>query len=163
MMFREMRRKRQQLSKEACEKVLEQGTHGVLSVHGDHGYPYGVPLSYLYYNGKILFHCAKSGHKIDALQTDSKVSFCVVDQDQVIPEEYTTYFRSVIVFGKVHFIEEESAVWQAARLLGSKYYPEDSESHREEIIHNEVDRLCMAEILIDHMTGKEAIELIKKK
>lgn len=162
-MFREMRRKRQQLSQEECETLLKQGTHGVLSVHGDHGYPYGVPISYFYYNRKIIFHCAKSGHKIDALQADPRVSFCVVGQDQIVPDEYTTYFRSVIVFGKVHFIEQENEICQAAGLLACKYYPEDSESHRKEVIRKEMDRLCVAEILIDHMTGKEAIELVKKK
>lgn len=162
-MFREMRRKRQQLSEEECEKLLKQGTHGVLSVHGDDGYPYGIPISYFYYNRRIIFHCARSGHKMDALLADSKVSFCVVGQDHIVPEEYTTYFRSVIVFGRVHFIEKESEIWKAARLLAARYYPEDSEDHRDQIIRKEMDRLCMAEIFIDHMTGKEAIELVKKK
>ena len=86
-MFREMRRNRQQLSEEESLAVLERGTSGVLAVLGDEGYPYAVPLSYVYRNGKIYFHCAKSGHKLEALKHCGKVSFCVVDQDQVKPEE----------------------------------------------------------------------------
>ena len=99
-MFREMRRKKQVLSKEECELVLERGTSGVLAVLGEGGYPYAVPLSYVYADGKIVFHCAKQGHKLDAIAKNDKVSFCVVDLDDIQPERYTTYFRSVIAFGR---------------------------------------------------------------
>ena len=85
-MFREMRRKKQLLSEEACIAVLDRGTSGVLAVSGDDGYPYTVPLSYVYCDGKIYFHSAKSGHKIDAIKNSSKVSFCVIDQDKIVPE-----------------------------------------------------------------------------
>ena len=108
-MFREMRRKRQKLSKEECEEILFRGTSGVLAVSGDDGYPYAVPLSYLYENGKIFFHCAKTGHKLDSIHRNEKASFCVIDQDQIVPEEYTTYFRSVIVFGRIRVMEEDDA------------------------------------------------------
>ena len=77
-MFREMRRKKQALSQEACSVVLEKGTSGVLAVSGDNDYPYAVPLSYVYDGEKIYFHCAKSGHKLDAIQKNQKVSFCVI-------------------------------------------------------------------------------------
>ena len=96
-MFREMRRKRQALSPGDCAAVLCRGTSGVLAVAGDGGYPYAVPLSYGYDGEKLYFHCAKAGHKLDAIRRSPKVSFCVIDQDRVVPEEYTTYFRSVIV------------------------------------------------------------------
>ena len=98
-MFREMRRKRQALPQEGMDAVLQKGTSGVLAVSGDHGYPYAVPLSYVYDGKALYFHCAKAGHKLDGIRRDAKASFCVIDQDQVVPEEYTTYFRSVIVFG----------------------------------------------------------------
>ena len=84
-MFREMRRKRQQLSEEECEVILKRGTSGVLAVSGDDGYPYAVPLSYVYDGGRLFFHCAKSGHKMDAMLRCSKVSFCVIDQDPDCP------------------------------------------------------------------------------
>ena len=105
-MFREMRRSKQQLSQEETEAVLTRGTSGVLSVLGDGGYPYGVPLSYVYHDGKLYFHWALSGHKLDAVRACPKASFCVVDRDQVVPPEYTTYFRSAIAFGTVRVVED---------------------------------------------------------
>lgn len=80
-MFGEMRRKKQALPLEACEKILERGTSGVLALEGEEGYPYAVPLSYYYEKGKIFFHCGKRGYKIEALKRNEKVSFCVIDQD----------------------------------------------------------------------------------
>ena len=82
-MFREMRRKRQALSKEECEEILLRATSGVLAVSGDDGYPYAVPLSYVYEEGKLFFHCAKAGHKLDAIFRNEKASFGVVGQDKV--------------------------------------------------------------------------------
>ena len=89
-MFREMRRKKQLLSDEVSREILERNTSGVLSLMGDEGYPYGVPLSYVLVGDKIFFHCAKEGHKIDAIRNCEKASFCVIDQDQIVSEEYTT-------------------------------------------------------------------------
>ena len=116
-MFREMRRKKQALSPEECEGVLERGSSGVLAVLGDGGYPYAVPLSYVYADGRLFFHCAKAGHKLDAITREPKASFCVVDQDRVVPEEYTTYFRSVIVFGRAGEIKDDAGRRTAAELL----------------------------------------------
>ena len=80
-MFRDMRRKNQLLPPEEAESILRQGTSGVLSLLGDGGYPYGVPLSYVYHNGRLYFHCAKAGHKLDAIRREGKCSFCVIAQD----------------------------------------------------------------------------------
>lgn len=162
-MFREMRRKRQMLSKEECEQVLYRGTSGVLAVSGDDGYPYAVPLSYVYDHGCIYFHCAKSGHKLDAIRRDAKVSFCVIDRDQVVPEEYTTYFCSVIVFGKIRILEEEQEKRRAIQRLAVKYAPKDSEAARQAAIEREYAPLCMLELVPDYISGKEAIELVKTK
>lgn len=162
-MFREMRRNKQALSAEESIGVLERALSGVLAVTGDEDYPYAVPLSFVYDacggNGKIYFHCAMAGHKIDAIHRSSKVSFCVVDQDKIVPEEYTTYFRSVIVFGKIRVLEEEAEKLAAAKKLAVKYAPNDSESNREHTIREASTRLCMLELQIEHMTGKEAKEL----
>lgn len=160
-MFREMRRKKQVLSKEECELVLERGTSGVLAVLGDGGYPYAVPLSYVYADGKIVFHCAKQGHKLDAISKNDKVSFCVVDLDDVQPERYTTYFRSVIAFGRARVLEEEEKR-TAIEVLAAKYTPDDPEGRRQEI-EREYRALCVVAIEIDHLSGKEAIELVRKK
>ena len=160
-MFREMRRKKQQLSDEAAIQILERGTSGVLAVLGDEGYPYAVPLSYVYADGKILFHCAKSGHKLDAVKAENKASFCVIEQDKIVKEEYTTYFRSVIAFGKVRIMDEDEKR-AAIEILAKKYYPDDSDEHRSKMIEMESAPLCMLEMTIEHMTGKEAKELVEK-
>lgn len=106
-MFREMRRKKQLLTPEERAAVLHRGTSGVLALAGDDGYPYAVPMSYVYDGAKLYFHCAKSGHKLDAIRRNCKASFCVIDQDQIVPEEYTSHFRSVIVFGTMRILEDD--------------------------------------------------------
>lgn len=161
-MFREMRRKRQLLTEEESIAILNSGTSGVLAVDGDGGYPYAVPLSFVYSDSKIYFHCAKSGHKLDALKKNEKVSFCVIGQDHVVPEEYTTYFQSVIVFGKARILENDVEKREAIEKLAAKYSPDQEEGRKQEI-DKEFPPLCMVEITIDHMTGKESIELVRAK
>ena len=162
-MFREMRRKRQALSSEEISAVLYRGTSGVLALSGDNNYPYAVPISYVYDGEKIYFHCAKSGHKLDAIQQNEKVSFCVIDQDKIVPDEYTSYFRSVIVFGRAEVIEDEKEKRTAIEKLAVKYAPEDTAIGRKNAIDREWTPLCMLKMRIDHITGKEAVELIKNK
>lgn len=129
---------------------------------GDAGYPYAVPLSYVYADGRIIFHGAKSGHKIDAIRGCEKASFCVIDRDQVVPEEYTTWFRSAIAFGRVRIIDQDAEKRAAIELLAEKYSPDDPEGRRAEI-EREYKILCMFELRIEHMTGKEAIELVRAR
>lgn len=162
-MFREMRRKRQTLSREEISSVLYRGTSGVLALSGDDNYPYAVPISYVYDGEKIYFHCAKSGHKLDAIQQNEKVSFCVIDQDKIVPDEYTSYFRSVIAFGRVEIIKDETEKRTAIEKLAIKYAPDDTATRRKNMIDREWTPLCMLKMHIDHITGKEAIELIKEK
>ena len=133
-MFRPMRRHRQQLSQGDCAAILSRGTSGVLAVAGDGGYPYAVPLSYVYQEGTLFFHCAKAGHKLDALRRCSKASFCVIGQDQVVPEEYTSYYRSVIAFGTVRILEGDDEIRRAIETLSVKYAPEDSPAGRDRVI-----------------------------
>jgi len=159
-MFREMRRKKQELAQEECVKILNKGTSGVLAVSGDEDYPYAVPLSYVYQDSKIYFHCAKEGHKLDAIERNDKVSFCVIDQDRVIPEEYTSYFRSVIAFGKARKIEDEEEKRKTLEILAVKYSPGQEGLSKE--IDGQFKRVTMVELSIEHMTGKEAIELVRE-
>lgn len=162
-MFREMRRKRQSLTLQECTAVLQKGTSGVLALSGDNDYPYAVPISYLYEDGRLYFHCARSGHKLDAIRRNPKASFCVIDQDQVVPREYTTYFRSVIAFGTIHILEKDEEKRAAIEKLALRYAPDDSAYSRSQIIEKEWTPLCMLEMTIEHLTGKEAIELVRKK
>ena len=118
-MFRPMRRIKQQLSEDDAKSVLEHGTSGVIALSGDEGYPYAVPMSYVFDGNRIIFHSALSGHKIDAIKNSNKASFCVVEKDEIIPDEYTTYFRSVVAFGKIRILDRDEAR-DAAKILGRK-------------------------------------------
>ena len=158
--FRNMRRFRQALSEEETEAIFREGTSGVLACQGDDGYPYAVPLSYVYDNGCIYFHMAQTGHKADAMASCEKVSFCVIGQDLIVPEKVTTYFRSAIAFGRARILEG-GAKMTAARKLADKYASSCPEAIEEDI-RNNYDSMHMVEIRIEHMTGKQAKELIGK-
>ena len=160
--FREMRRKRQQLSEEESIGILQKATAGTLALLGDNGYPYAVPISYVYADGKLYFHSALSGHKVDAIRNCDKASFCVIDKDDVQPEKYTTYFRSVIAFGRIHIIEDAQEKLETARLLGDRYNPNQEEALQKEL-EKGLSRMVMIRFDIEHLTGKEAIELIKQE
>ena len=162
-MFREMRRSKQVLAEDEVIAILEKGKSGVLALLGDDDYPYAVPISYVYCDSKIYFHGAKNGHKIDAIRKCFKASFCVIDQDQIIPEEYTTYFRSIIAFGKIRIMQDESEIRKAIMALALKYNQTDNPQGREAAINRDWKPLCMIEFDIEHITGKEAIELMRAR
>ena len=185
--FREMRRKRQQLSEEESIAILQKATAGTLALLGDNDYPYAVPISYVYADGRLYFHSALSGHKVDAIrkcdkvavqreQSDAcissakreqarpgaKASFCVIAQDDVQPEKYTTFFRSVIAFGRIHIIEDKAEKLATARMLGNRYNPNQEEALQKEL-ESGLSRMLMIRFDIEHLTGKEAIELMKQR
>lgn len=160
--FRTMRRKRQLLSEAESAAILNRATSGVLSIIGDDGYPYGVPISYVYADGKLFFHSALNGHKIDAIRNQDKASFTVIDADDIKPEVFTTYFRSVICFGKVHIIEDDEEKMRTIRMLTELYNPGDEEGFKHEV-KKDFSHMCMICFEIEHMTGKEAIELTRPK
>ena len=159
--FRPMRRKRQQLTREESIAILQNATAGTLALLGDGGYPYAVPISYVYHDGKLFFHSALAGHKVDAIRRCDKASFCVVGQDDVQPEKYTTFYRSVIAFGRISIIEDEQEKLETARMLGNRYNPGDDASLQKEL-ESGLSRMLMLRFDIDHLTGKEAIELTRK-
>ncbi|MBR1935853.1 MAG: NimIJ family nitroimidazole resistance protein [Muribaculaceae bacterium] len=156
--FREMRRKRQQLPPAESEAKLRGATSGTLALSGDHGYPYAVPLSYVYADGRLYFHSALEGHKVDAIRGCDKASFCVIDRDEVKGTEYTTYFRSVIAFGRVSIVDDEAEKLAAARLLGNRYHPGHDEALAKELEHG-FSRMLIIRFDIKHLSGKQAIEL----
>lgn len=155
-----MRRKRQQLSNEESIGLLQEATAGTLALLGDGGYPYAVPLSYVYADGHLYFHSALSGHKVDAIRNCAKASFCVIAQDQVKPQKYTTYFRSVIAFGNIHIVEDPEEKLAIARLLGNRYNPHQDEALQQELEHG-LSRMLALRFDIEHLTGKAAIELMR--
>ena len=158
--FRQMRRKRQQLSEEESIDILQKATSGTLALMGDGGYPYAVPISYVYDDGKLYFHSAMSGHKVDAIRNCDKASFCVIDQDNVRPAEYTTYFRSVIAFGRIRIVEDETEKLAIARIIGNRYNPNQEDALQKELEHG-LSRMLAIRFDIEHLTGKEAIELVR--
>ena len=158
-MFRKMRRFKQEFQQDEIERILRVNTSGVLAVIDTDGYPYSVPLSYACSDGKIYFHSAKSGHKIDAIKNCKKATFCVIDKDDVQPEKYTTFYKSVIAFGNVGSVEDNAETLYAIRELGEKYYP----NHNKEL-QAEIEKFKSAFLIIrfdiEHITGKQAIELV---
>jgi hypothetical protein len=159
-MFREMTKCKQILSKKDMQKVMERGSHGVMACIGDNDYPYAVPLNYIYYNDKIYFHSAKTGYKLDSIIKNPKVSFAVVDEDKIVSEEYTSYFRSVIAYGKVRIVESQE--WYEA--FGAFVEKYSGNRPKEEKVKN-VKECNLSYVLcidIDHITGKEAEELVDK-
>ena len=155
-----MRRKRQKLEDAEAREVLAAATSGVLSLVGDDGYPYGVPLSHAYVDGRLVFHGAVKGHKLDAMRANPKASYTVVQKDQVVPEEFTTYYRSVIAFGRTRILEGDEKL-TALRQLADCFWP-DHEAEREAEIAPRLDRMSVFVMEIDHISGKQAKELVPK-
>lgn len=162
MVFRKMRRFRQQLSTSQCEAILSTAASGTLALLGDNGYPYAVPISHIYSDEKIYFHSAKDGHKVDAIRNYERASFCVIASDDVRPSEFTTYFRSVIAFGRIQIVESERERLYAATLLGVKYNPGDTDRLHEEI-EKGLSHMLILRFDIEHLSGKEAIELVRER
>lgn len=167
-MFRPVRRSKQQLPHEEALAILQEGSTGILALSGDDGYPYLVPLNYLYVVadgpealGKVYFHSAKAGHKIDAIERDPKASFCVIADDTVLPDKYSTAYKSVIAFGTVRLIEGDLA-HKTLFDLGDKYNPHHEDRTLEEV--NSAEHKCaMIEFTIEHLTGKESHSYRKQR
>lgn len=158
-MFREVSRdKRQILDREKCDEILNKAASGVLCEFGDDEYPHGVPMSFAYRDNKLYFNCMPTGHKIDAIKKHDKVSFTIIETDNAIPEEYTSYFRNVIVFGKARIVEDSEEKIQLHEYLVEKYSPEYMEGCYE-IFKDRITWMGAFIVDIDHVSGKEAIEL----
>lgn len=151
-MFRNMRRFKQQLSTQECIDVLTHAPRGVLAVHGENGYPYAFPMNFIYLNGKIYFHCARAGHKLDALAADDKVSFCVMDEGFRKSEDWAFNIKSIVIFGCVKKIDEAQEAVEIVRQIGLKYYP--TAEGVEEEIRKAGAHVQILELSIDHITGK---------
>ncbi len=153
-MFREMRRFKQQISDEECKEILKAQPRGVLSLTGDDGYPYGLPISYWYdeNSGNICFHGAKEGHKIDSIRRCEKASFCVYDEGYRKDGEWALNIKSVIAFGRIKFVEDYDRVVEISRNLCLKFT--DDEKYIEDEIKNAGPRVQCLELVVEHMTGK---------
>lgn len=153
-MFREMRRFKQAISREECIDVLKRVRRGVLSVLGDDGYPYGVPMNFWYdeATGHICFHGAKEGHKQDAIAQCDKVSFTVYDEGYLKPGDWALNVKSVIIFGRIRIVEDYDRAMEIGRQLCYRF-TEDESYIADEIAHAGPRVRCL-ELVPEHMTGK---------
>ncbi len=161
-MFRPLRRKGQLMPEGEAYGILEKASSGVLALVGDGGYPYAVPVSYVLSGNKIYIHSAPEGHKIDAICQNEKASFCVISEDNVVPERFTTRYRSVICFGKIRLVTDEKQRLSILRSIANKYSP-GFEKECEAEISEYRDSVALLEFTIEHMTGKESRELMEER
>ena len=147
-----MRRKKQELSNDECIDILINEPRGVLALLGDNDYPYAVPISHVYLDGKLYFHGAKEGHKLDAIKKHSKVSYCVMDKGVKKEDSWWYTFKSVIVFGNIRILIDEAEKIDKLTHLGNKFFPTPKDTE------DEINRLLketeVFEITIDHVAGK---------
>lgn len=157
-MFREMRRHKQALPKAQCLAILKNEPRGVLAVSGDDGYPYALPMSHCYdeRTGTLVFHCAQSGHKLDAIRRNDKVSFCVYDKGTPIPDDWALRFNCVIVFGRMRLVEDPARAMEICRLIGGKFAPTQEETEDE--IRKHFSHVQCMELEIEHISGKTVTE-----
>ncbi len=153
-MFRPMRRIKQQISQEDCDKILNNELRGILCVLGDNDYPYGIPINFLYSKeeNKIYFHGSAKGHKIDSILKHNKVSFCVYDKGIKIDGKMGLDFKSVIVFGRIKIVQDREKTIDICRKLAQRF--NFGERHVEDEINKFANFVCCLELEIEHITGK---------
>lgn len=159
-MFRPMRRAAQALPPDEAEAILARASSGVLALSGDDGYPYALPISYVYADGTFYFHSAVTGHKIDAVARCDRASFCVIAEDEIVPERLTTRYRSVIAFGRIRMLTTSEETRAALHLIAQKYAPAVDAVHTQASIekHTPADlppTVCVLAMTVEHLTGKE--------
>lgn len=157
-MFRPLTREKQQLSHEECIQILTQIPRGVLSLHGDDGYPYGVPIDHWFCeeDGCLYFHGGATGHKIDSVLRCDKVSYCVMDAGTQQEGDWALWFRSVIVFGRAQIITDPEEVISITRRL-SLSFTKDAAFIEEEISKYAHETLCIR-LTPEHICGKRVHE-----
>ena len=159
-MFRSMRRKKREISQELAEALLQASRRGVLAVNGDDGYPYAVPINFLYdkESNRIYFHGAKAGHKFDSIKACDKVCFTVYGNETIKnkDEEWAPFMQSVVIFGRCHLLDAGPETNEILKRLARKYYP--TEELIDAIMASEGRAVQMFEIEIEHLSGKEIQE-----
>ena len=153
-MFRKMRRFKQQITDAECIEILKKTKRGVLSLLGEDGYPYGIPIDHWYCeeDGRIYFHGAKEGHKIDAIKACDKASYCVYDEGYRKEGEWALNITSVITFGRIRLVEDEDTARKICTELVKKFT--DDQEYLEKELKNAFPRVQCLELIPEHMTGK---------
>ena len=157
-LFRAIRKKKNEISIDAAKDLIRSSRRGVLAVNGDEGYPYAIPINYLYdeENNRIIFHGAKAGHKVDSLKKNDKICFTVYGNETIKEESWAPYLQSVVIFGKCRLVENKDDTISMLNKFALKYYP------NVEMVNKEIEfsgrGVQMFEIEIEHMSGKEVQE-----
>jgi len=154
--FRPMRRFKQQMTDEECIALLKRAPRGVLAVLGDGGYPYTVPLDFLYDDGHLYFHCAREGHKLDAIRHCAKASFCVMSEGVKETDSWWYHFESVVAFGLIAIVDDPARTDTLLRQLGAKYFPQGYDL--EDDMRKNAPRALVLDLQIEHMSGKHVRE-----
>ena len=154
--FRPLRRFRQAASQEECVALLQSAPRGILSVTGENGYPYGLPINFVFHEGKLYFHCAREGHKLDAIRADDKVCFTVLSEPVRNEGEWWYCICSVIVFGRIREITEPAKAKAMLRLLAAKYFPEGYDVETD--MRRNGPQALVLELTVDHISGKHVRE-----
>ena len=157
-MFRAVRKKKNEISQDEAKNLLRSSRRGVLAVNGDEGYPYAIPINYLYdeENNKIIFHGAKAGHKVDSIKKNDKICFTVFGNETFIEENWAPYLQSVVVFGRCHLVENRDDIISLVKKFALKYYPNEDMVNEE--IANSRKGVQMFDIKIEHLSGKKVQE-----
>ncbi len=156
--FRSIRKKKNEIGIDEAKKLLAEARRGILTVNGDDGYPYAIPINYCYDEAhqKIYFHGSRVGHKVDALKKCDKICFAVLGSEVVKAEEWASYVQSVVVFGRCHLLDNPSEAGSLLKKFAMKYYP------NEDLVNEEISlsgkAVQMYEIEIEHLSGKEVQE-----
>jgi uncharacterized protein len=152
-MFREIRLKDRVVNDDKTIEIIKKGSYGVLSTIGEDGYPYGVPLNYTYFNNCICFHCAQEGHKLENIDYNKKVSFCVVTKSDVLGNEFDTDYESAIAFGKAAVITDDSEKKGIMLSVLNKYSAEFLKAGNN-YLKKHWDETKAVKIIIEHLSGK---------
>ena len=153
-MFRDLTRKHKQLPQDECIRILTEEKRGILSVNGDDGYPYGMPMNHFYNSedGCIYFHCGKGGHRNDSLEKCGKVSFCVHDKGYTKDGEWALNIKSVIVFGKMEIIDDMDSIVRITEKLSHKFTNDDEYIQKE--IKGFASKTLLLRLVPEHICGK---------
>lgn len=151
------RKEKEMVDPREVEAVLEKAMAGRLGTCFN-GEPYVVPLSYVYHNGRIIFHCAMEGKKMENITRNPRVCF-EVDTGEPVPAEKPCSFgfryESVIIDGRARVLVDPKMRLEALRALTDKYAPGKGDMLTEEEL-NDYQNLAVVEIIIDEMTGKKS-------
>lgn len=158
IMFHEVKRIKQVISVDECHKILEEELRGVLSVITEDGYPYGMTMNHYFVKdqNRIYFHSGRFGHKIGCMKANNKCSFTVIQKDKSDNDDWYLTFKSVIVFGKIHFLEDKNKIAEISRSLSRKFTKDEAYIDAE--IIKFLDTTSMFYIEIEHITGKTVKE-----